>query len=228
MYRVDFKDGNNIDLGLTTLSVGRRQRAQEQLIVNSIPYSDTEAIEHTGKYIPYERAMEFYIGDESQIDLINNWLHGYGRLRTDKDPGGYFKAHVTSGLGYEKYLQIKDKMTVTFKINPPFFYLDSGDTPLVLTAPGTVTNLGTHISEPYIKITGSGNVVLTINSTTYSFTDIDGYIEIDSELQYVYKDTLNHGDKMTGAFPVFEPGTNNISWSGTVTEVEIIPRWREL
>jgi phage-related protein len=228
LYRVDFKTGNNIDLGLTTLSVGRRQRAQEQLIVNPIPYSDTEAIEHTGKYLPYERSMEFFVQDDEQITLINNWLYGYGRLRTDKDPGGYFKAHVTSGLGYEKYLQVKDKMTVTFKINPPFFYLDSGDTPLVLTTPGSITNPGTHDAEPLIKITGSGIVQLDINGEVYQVTILDGYIMIDCESQYVYKDTDNLGDNfISDEFPVLTPGVNNISWTGTVTEIDIIPRWRE-
>ena len=27
-------------------------------------------------------------------------------------------------------------------------------------------------------------------------------------------------------FPVLEPGDNSISWTGTVTKVEIVPRWR--
>ena len=229
MYRVDFKTGNNIDLGLTTLTVGRRQRAKEQLIVNPIPYSDTEAIEHTGKYLPYERPMEFYISDENQINLINDWLHGYGSLRTEKDPGGYFKAHVTSGLGYEKYLQIKDKMTVTFKINPPFFYLNSGDTPLPFTtSPAVINNPGTHDAEPLIKVTGSGNITLDINGKIIQLTGVVGHIYIDSESQYVYKDTTNLGDKMVGDFPVLNPGVNNMTWTGTVTSIEIIPRWRDL
>ncbi|NCC60994.1 MAG: hypothetical protein EOM12_08620, partial [Verrucomicrobiae bacterium] len=143
MYRIDFKENNSEVLQLTTLSPGRRQRAQEQLIINPIPYSDTEAVEHTGKYLPYERIMEFFVEDDDQIDLINDWLQGYGRLRTFNDPGGYFKAHVISGLDYSELVRIRNKMTVTFKINPPFFYLDSGDTPLVLTAPGSITNPGT-------------------------------------------------------------------------------------
>jgi phage-related protein len=228
LYRVDFKNKNNIDLGLTTLSVGRRQRAQEQLIINPIPYADTEAIEHTGKYIPYDRQMEFYISDENQIDLINDWLIGYGKLMTDKDPGGYFKAHVMSGLEYEKYLQVKDKMTVTFKINPPFFYLNSGDTPLpFITSPAVINNPGTHHAEPLIKVTGSGHINLDINGKIVQLTGITDYIYIDSESQYVYKDTTNLGDKMVGDFPVLNPGVNNIAWTGTVTEIEIIGRWRE-
>ena len=27
-------------------------------------------------------------------------------------------------------------------------------------------------------------------------------------------------------FPVLDPGDNSISWTGAVTKVEIVPRWR--
>ena len=53
-----------------------------------------------------------------------------------------------------------DRMMVQFKINPPFFYLDSGDVPIVMTAPGTINNPGTHTSDPYIRIIGSGNITV--------------------------------------------------------------------
>lgn len=228
MYRVDFKENNSEELGLITLDPGRRQRAQEQTNVYPMPYSDYEPTEHTGKYKPYERPMEFYVPDEDRISLINSWLAGYGKLRVFKDPGGYFKASVISGLEYEEIVKVKDKMRVVFKINPPFFYLDSGDTTINLTAPASLTNPGTHTADPYIKITGTGNVNLDINGAIVVITAIDGYIVIDSESKYVYRDTINQGDKMEGEFPKLPPGVNNIAWTGTVTKIEIIPRWREL
>ena len=39
--------------------------------------------------------------------------------------------------------------------------------------------------------------------------------------------SLDIRDNMEGEFPKLVPGINNISWTGTVTEIEIIPRWRE-
>ena len=32
-------------------------------------------------------------------------------------------------------------------------------------------------------------------------------------------------NKMYSDFPILEEGENNISWSGNVTQIEIIPRW---
>lgn len=228
LYRVTFKNNNNETLELPALSIGRRQRAQEQIITTEIPYSDEELVEHTGTYLPYERSMDFYVSDETKIGTINSWLTGKGELRTDKEPNGYFKAHVVSGLGYEKLLQVKDAFTVTFKINPPFFYLDSGNNLIKLTKSSTIMNPGTHESKPRIKITGSGNITIDINGVFVTFKSVSGYIVVDSESEYVYKDTANQGDKMTGKFPRLKPGANNIAWTGTVTELEILPRWCEL
>ena len=225
---VEFNGIKNTDLDLHCISCGRRQRAEEQIEEYSIPYSDYEPTEHTGKYKPYLRKMKFAWKYKERTAGIYSWLKGYAKLRTSKDPGGYFKANVVSGYDVDQFSRRYDDFQVQFKINPPFFYLDSGDTSIILTVPGTITNPGTHIANPYIKITGSGNINLTINSTVYSFTGVDTYLEIDSELQYVYRDTLNQGDKMVGKFPILELGENTISWTGTVTKIEIIPRWREL
>lgn len=225
---VEFNDIKNTDLDLHCISCGRRQRAEEQINEYPVPYSDTEPTEHTGTYKPYLRPMKFAWKDKTKTADIYKWLKGFAKLRTSKDPNGYFKADVVSGYDADKFSRRYDDFQVQFKINPPFFYLDSGDTPIILTVPGTITNLGTHIAKPYIKITGSGNIDLTINSTVYSFTAVDTYLEISSEPPYVYRDTLNQGDKMVGKFPILELGENTISWTGTVTEIEIIPQWREL
>ena len=229
LYKVGFKDQNSEDLGLNTLSVGRRQKAEEQVNIYPIPYRDEELIEHTGKYKPYERTFEFLVVDEDQISILNKWLDGYGKLTTFKDPGGYFKAHVIGPVSYDELARIREKVAVDFKINPPFFYLNSGDTPLPFTtSPAVINNPGTHHAEPLIKVTGSGNITLDINGKIIQLTGVVDHIYIDSESEYVYKGTNNEGDKMVGDFPVLNPGVNNMTWTGTVTSIEIIPRWRDL
>ena len=224
---VEFNGIKNTYLDLHCISCGRRQRAEEQIVEYNIPDRDDEPTEHTGKYKPYLRPMKFAWKDKARTAEINKWLVGYGELRTSKDPDGYFKANVVSGYDVEKFSRRYDEFQVQFKINPGFFYMDSGDDIIVMTAPGTIVNMGTISSEPYIKITGSGNINLTINSTVYSFTAVDTYLQIDSELKYVYRDALNQGDKMVGKFPVLAVGSNAISWTGTVTKIEVVPRWRE-
>lgn len=229
MLKVWFKDNDSEALSLHVNDLGRRQRAQEQINTYQVPYSDYEPTEHTGKYLPYIRPMDFAWKDKTKTSAIYKWLTGYGKLRTSKDPRGYFKAHVISGYEVDRFSKNYDRMMVQFKINPPFFYLNSGDTPLPFTAsPAVINNPGTHNAEPLIKVTGSGNINLDINGKIIQLTGVVDHIYLDSESQYVYKGTTNEGQKMVGDFPVLNPGVNNMTWTGTVTEIEIIPRWRDL
>ena len=100
----------------------------------------------------------------------------------------------------------------------PFQY---SDMPAInLTAPGTVYNPGTEKSLPYIKVTGTGAITLDINGRDF-LMNITDYIEIDSELGYTYRGTAGMDDKVNGALPYLDPGANVISWTGTVTKVEI-------
>lgn len=227
LYRIQFKNISNDDLGLIAVNLGRRQKAEEQIDAYEIPYRNDELIIHSKTYKPYIREVVFATTDRAKIPLINQWLDGRGNLRTSLDPDGYYIASIITGLPYEAMMNNVDQFQVGFKVNP-FFYLDSGDDPLTITSATTIFNPGTIYSEPYIKITGSGNIDLLINSTVYSFTAIDTYIQIDSSLKSVYRDTINQGDKMVGEFPVLEAGDNIIAWTGTVTSIEIIPKWREL
>ncbi len=224
---IEFKDQTNIEFGLTVSDIGRRQRAEEQVDEYEIPYRNDNLIIHTNTYKPYIRQIELTVKNKEKMKLVNAWLAGRGKLRTSIDRDGYFIADILKGLEVQKLSRLFDRFNVAFKVSP-FFYLDSGDIPILITTQSTIFNPGTVYSEPYIKITGSGNVDLTINDTIYSFTEINSYIEIDTELKIVYKDTLNQGDKMTGNFPALIPGANYIEWSGTVTSIEIKPRWREL
>lgn len=226
---VEFNGVTNTGLDLHCVSCGRRQRAEEQIEEHNIPYNDYEPTEHTGKYKPYLRPMKFAWKDKTKTAEIYNWLKGYAKLRTSKDPGGYFKADVVSGYDVEKFSRRYDEFQVQFKINPPFFYMDYGDEPITLTAPGTIVNMGTIYSEPLIRIIGSGNITLTINGRTLAFTGIETFIDIDPELTIPYfKNNENVGEKVVGDEPYFDVGENVITWTGAVTEINILGRWREL
>lgn len=229
MLTIQFKEITNHDIGINCIDPGRRQKAREQINTYQVPYSDYEPTEHTGKYLPYIRPMVFAWKDKTKTSAIYKWLTGYGKLRTSKDPGGYFKAHVISGYEVDRISKNYDRMMVQLKINPPFFYLDSGDVPIVMTAPGTINNPGTHTSDPYIRIVGSGNITVTINGRKMTFTNVETFIDIDTEvLPPIYKNNQNQGHKMVGDLPYFDVGANAITWTGAVTELNILPRWREL
>ena len=136
----------------------------------------------------------------------------------------FYKVKKVSISDISREIRVFGFFNINFTLEP-FSYL-ANSFPIKLTTGTKLTNLGTYESEPYIKITGSGNVTLNINNKELQLKAVDGYIEIDSEAKETHKsyESMNH--KKVGDYPVFQVGQNSISWTGTVTSVEIEPRWR--
>ena len=159
---------------------------------------------------------------------IKSWLLsdvGYFELTDTYDPDYFRLASISDGLE-----MVQEKLyygTASIEFNcKPYKYLYAGQTAQTLTSGGTVTNPEAFASKPYFKITGSGNITLTVNGNEYEFRGVDGYIEIDSESMNAYKGSESRNTKMyTPTFPTLVRGDNVISWTGSVTKVEMIPRW---
>lgn len=90
---------------------------------------------------------------------------------------------------------------------------------------------------PVIKITGNGNISLTLAGTTMRFNNVDDNIIIDCEKLYLYKDhyslAKSRNDRTNDLeFPFIYPqdqnNKNTISWTGNISSVEIRPNWRTL
>lgn len=122
------------------------------------------------------------------------------------------------------------KFSATFTIEP-FLYLLEGKEVIEITKSTTIySGKATYNSKPYIKIYGNGDINLAINNRVTVFKSIDGFIEIDSKEMNCYRNIdgviKNYNNLMYSySFPFLDPGENNISWSGNVNKIEIIPRW---
>ncbi|GIO22425.1 phage tail family protein [Oceanobacillus sp. J11TS1] len=85
-------------------------------------------------------------------------------------------------------------------------------------------------SQPYIKATCSGNGKIFVNGQEIQIVNINGTIEIDSELMNAYRKTTgnitNLNNHMVGDFPIFQHGNNVVEYSGAISKLEINPRWR--
>lgn len=172
----------------------------------------------------------------SVLREIKGWLYSepdrYHEL-TDSYDAEYFRYGVISGnLDIEEQLNKIGCFTVTFNCKP-FKYSFAGQQTVSADASElTITNPTAFESRPYIKLYGSGTVRLMVSSigqgtTTLVLSDVDEYIEIDSELMNCFKDTGLKNDTVTGeGFPALKPGDNSIACAGNVRRVEVIPRWR--
>lgn len=156
---------------------------------------------------------------------IKKWLTDSGNLVFSDDPNVYYKAAAYSAFDIESAIKNYGAFIVNFDCQP--FAYATDNTVTHTTSPQTFTNPG-YYSEPYIKVNGSGNITLTINGANIILSNVVSYIELDSEMLNCYKGTAAANNQMTGEFPILVPGSNTISWTGTVTSVNINYRWRYL
>lgn len=167
---------------------------------------------------------------------IKGWLYSesdrYHEL-SDSYDAEYFRYGVISGsLDIEEQLNKVGSFTVTFNCKPFKYSFAGQKTVAADSSELTITNPTAFESRPHIKLYGSGTVQLMImpdgqGTTTWLISDVDEYIEIDSELMNCFKDTVLKNDTVTGeGFPVLKPGENSIACAGNVRRVEVVPRWQ--
>ena len=172
------------------------------------------------------------ISDPSKIPAIAGWLRGSGTVTFADREGGFYYATIANQIPFEKILRGNPHrmFTINFRCKP-FWYEESPD-PIILIAEmdtsAILQNPGNVPSEPIIMIAGTGEITLMIGTTIIELSDMNGEITIDSQIQEAYNGTTSMNSKMSGEFPVLQPGQNAISWSGNVTNLVIEPNWRYL
>lgn len=215
-----FKTQYHDDFDAVLLSKGQRQKPEKEWIeYGKVPGSSLALYQDTETFAPYQRAVEILSKDQTQLSDLYVWLDGSGEL--DLEEGGYQNARVLTVESETEEHQLGwTRITVLFELQP---YLFLPSSTITLTSGQSIWNPGIE-SDPYLKITGSGSVVLTVNGVAYTVT-VDQYVEI--EFPFAWKGVLNRGRYLSG-FPKLQPGNNVISWTGTVTKVLLNGRWRKL
>ena len=201
-------------------------KAAKDITKTEVQGRDGFLTQDNGSYKSVVKSVECTIKDLERIDSICSWLTGSGEVIFSNEPTKVYKATIINQIEFKRVVATFHSFIIQFDCQPHKYDIDNES--ITLTTPGTLYNSGTAPSKPLIKIFGTGAIDLTINSTIINLTNVDEYVTIDTEMVDCYKDTLLKNDDMDGEFPILEVGINNISWTGTVTKVEIIPNWRYL
>lgn len=180
-----------------------------------------------GTYKDIDFTFQCTLKDFSRIDGVKAWLTGFDKLIMSWIPDKYYKARLINRIDIAQSLEEIGEFPLIFKAEP-FGYAVNNSLITVTSPDSIINNPGTFEADPVIKIYGSGNVDLSINNSVVHLIDIADYITMDSVLQDCYKDTVLCNSQMYGEFLELQPGSNNISWTGSVSRIEITPNWRYL
>ena len=181
----------------------------------------TEDLETYGETV---KACECTILDITMVDQVLAWLDGSGEVIFSNQLSRKYQACIINQIPFNRIMRKWYKFIVIFDCQP--FAKMLTNAVQTLTSPGVVFNTGTYKAKPVIKVNGTGTIDLSINGDVIRLTNVVGYVTIDSDLMDCYKDTLLQNNNMSGNFPELIVGPNAISWTGSVTSVEITPNWR--
>lgn len=180
-----------------------------------------------GSYESYERTISFYVPKLVDIStIVDKFQPKENVIEFSYQLGSYFYADF-SGATYNRNGMHAWKIDVKL-IMQPFRYQKSAD-PVVLTASGTINNLGTIYSEPIIEIEGDGDISLTIGrKTMYLTIKTKATIDCRQGKQNIYNATgaVQNTLRKRGGFLEIPTGKIGVSFTGTVRKITIRPNWR--
>lgn len=211
------------DLGLAITDMANIPVANETIeMVNGY-------IIRTGEYLPIELPITFRSKNLKNIidhqEEILDWLYNVkdNKLILSFMPNRYYIVKNVVVDNISRYFDKYNTISVTFTLEP--FKYDIYDKTMILTKSEKIYYMGNAKGKPKLKIYGSGNIELTINSETIQIKNIDEYVELDSKfLLCLNKNQQSKSRDMSGGFPILTKGINNISWTGNVTKIELLKR----
>lgn len=180
-----------------------------------------------GSYESYERTISFYVPKLVDIStIVDKFQPKENVIEFSYQLGSYFYADF-SGATYNRNGMHAWKIDVKL-IMQPFRYQKIVE-PVVLTASGTITNLGTIYSEPIVEVEGDGDISLTIGrKTMYLTIKTKATIDCRQGKQNIYNATgaVQNTLRKRGGFLEIPTGKIGVSFTGTVRKITIRPNWR--
>jgi hypothetical protein len=180
-----------------------------------------------GSYESYERTISFYVPKLVDIStIVDKFQPKENVIEFSYQLGSYFYADF-SGATYNRNGMHAWKIDIKL-IMQPFRYQKTVD-PVVLTASGTINNLGTIYSEPIIEIEGDGDISLTIGrKTMYLAIKTKATIDCRQGKQNIYNATgaVQNTLRKRGGFLEIPTGKVGVSFTGNVRKITIRPNWR--
>ena len=141
-----------------------------------------------GNYPAFVR-MDF----RRNVEAVREWLLkdvGYKRLEDSYHPQFYRMARFIGPLDFDmRFLNLSGECTISFDCMPQRF-LKSGEIKEIILRKVKIGNPTEFASKPLFRVYGSSGRLL-VNNTIMHIDDIDGYVDIDCDLQDAYKETQN-------------------------------------
>lgn len=151
---------------------------------------------------------------------------GYRRIEDSYHPDTFRLGLFAGPIEFDvAFLNHAGETTLVFDCKPQRF-LKSGERPFAVSNGDAVINEW-HPANPDIIITGNGAADIGVGTSHIHISEIGGSITLDCDTLNAYDGATNKNGAITvtGGWPVLEHGETEVSWSGGIKSVTIIPHW---
>lgn len=218
--------------GLLIQNLPPISKPKQRVEVEEIDGRDGDIITYLG-YGAYDKEFEIGLYGSFDIDEIISYFNSEGTVIFSNEPDKYYNYQIIEQIDFDKLIRYR---TATVKMHMQPFKYSAEDNQKVFSNTGgetsiSIRNVGNIYSRPIITITGSGSIDLYLNGNQLFSINMGNYtsITIDTNLMNAYNGSTLLNRNVTGSYDNFKlnVGNNTISWSGTITQIEIdnYSRW---
>ena len=204
--------------------------------IEEIDGRDGDIVTNLG-YSAYDKEVSIGLYGKYDVDDVIQYFNNNskGQVTFSNEEDKYYNYEIINQIDFERLIRFKTA-TVTFHVQPFKYSLLDGTKVFNITNQTSVSikNNGNYVSKPIITIYGSGTINLSLNGEQLFVIELGEnatQVTIDTNLMEAYNNGTQvlmnrqvNGDYSNFALNV---GNNTISWTGTITEIDIqnYSRW---
>lgn len=204
--------------------------------IEEIDGRDGDIITKLG-YSAYNKEISIGLYGDYDVDQVIAYFtnNQNGKVTFSNEEDKYYNYEILEQIDFERLIRFK---TATVKMHiQPFKYSNVEKIKSFTITNQTsinVRNTGNYVSKPTITITGTGTINLSLNNEQLFVIDLGNtptQIALDIANMNAYNPTNDNymNRSVTGNYDNFalKVGTNTISWTGTITQIQIenYSRW---
>ena len=203
-------------------------------IIEEIDGKDGDIITDLG-FSAYDKTLQIGLSYNYDIDEVINFFDSKGKVTFSNEMDKYYNYQIVEQIDFERLLRFRTA-TVVMHVQPFKYSCIEPKKEYSITTENSIDikNYGNYISKPIITITGTGTINLYLNGVQLFVIELnqnDNVITIDTNLLEAYnpisKELMNRS--VIGNYDNFglNVGKNVISWSGTISKIELenYSRW---
>ena len=199
--------------------------------VEEIDGRDGDIVTYLG-YGAYDKEFKIGLYGSYDVDEIISYFNSQGTVTFSNEEDKYYNYQIIEQIDFDKLLRFKEA-TVKMHIQPFKYSAEDNEKTFTIDDETSINirNSGNIYSRPVLTITGTGIIEIYLNEIQIFTINMGSYtsMTIDTNNMNAYNNNVLLNRYVTGDYDDFKlnVGKNTISWSGTITQIQInnYSRW---